>query len=76
MTGLSFRTRRNTKRHGVTYSFLFMEADGDQLCEPTPLIDTGKIRPVADRVFPFDETLQAMEYVEEERAKTAKQWSQ
>ncbi|MFH9294682.1 zinc-binding dehydrogenase [Streptomyces sp. NPDC017520] len=74
MTGLSFRTRRNTKHHGVTYSFLFMEADGDQL--HTPLIDTGKIRPVADRVLPFDETLQAMEYVEEERAKTAKQWSQ
>ncbi|MGW8703327.1 zinc-binding dehydrogenase, partial [Streptomyces eurythermus] len=43
-----------------------------QLRELTPLIDTGKIRPVVDRVFPFDETLQAMEYVERGRAKGGK----
>jgi NADPH:quinone reductase-like Zn-dependent oxidoreductase len=72
MTALSFTTRREAKRHGVTYSFLFMKAGGDQLRELTPLIDTGKIRPVIDRVFPFDETLQAMEYVEKGRAKAGK----
>ncbi|MFD4032685.1 NADP-dependent oxidoreductase [Streptomyces sp. NPDC058637] len=72
MTALSFKTRRSAKRHGVTYSFLFMKASGDQLRELSPLIDTGKIRPVVDRVFPFDETLQAMEYVEKGRAKAGK----
>ncbi|MET7325434.1 NADP-dependent oxidoreductase [Streptomyces sp. NPDC005549] len=72
MTALSFKTRRDAKRHGVTYSFLFMKADGDQLRELTPLIDAGKVRPVVDRVFPFDETLQAMEYVEKGRAKAGK----
>ncbi|MBT2430474.1 NADP-dependent oxidoreductase [Streptomyces sp. ISL-112] len=72
MTALSFKTRRNAKRHGVTYSFLFMKASGDQLRELTPLIDAGKVRPVVDRVFPFDETLQAMEYVEKGRAKAGK----
>jgi NADPH:quinone reductase-like Zn-dependent oxidoreductase len=72
MTALSFKTRRNAKRHGVTYSFLFMKASGDQLRELTPLIDAGKIRPVVDRVFPFEETLQAMEYVEKGRAKAGK----
>ncbi|MGP3633627.1 NADP-dependent oxidoreductase [Streptomyces sp. 24-1644] len=72
MTALSFKTRRDAKRHGVTYSFLFMKASGDQLRELTPLIDTGKIRPLVDRVFPFDETLQAMEYVEKGRAKAGK----
>ncbi|MEU1661671.1 NADP-dependent oxidoreductase [Streptomyces griseofuscus] len=72
MTALSFRTRRKARRHGVTYSFLFMKASGDQLRELTPLIDTGKIRPVVDRVFPFEETLQAMEYVERGRAKAGK----
>ncbi|WP_225636543.1 NADP-dependent oxidoreductase [Streptomyces solaniscabiei] len=72
MTALSFKTRRDAKRHGVTYSFLFMKASGDQLRELTPLIDAGKVRPVVDRVFPFDETLQAMEYVEEGRAKAGK----
>ncbi|MFJ7767522.1 NADP-dependent oxidoreductase [Streptomyces sp. NPDC097107] len=72
MTALSFKTRRNAKRHGVTYTFLFMKASGDQLLELTPLIDAGKIRPVVDRVFSFDETLQAMEYVEKGRAKAGK----
>ncbi|MGJ5691630.1 zinc-binding dehydrogenase [Streptomyces sp. SID7815] len=72
MTALSFKTRRDAKRHGVTYSFLFMKASGDQLRELTPLIDAGKVRPVVDRVFPFDETLQAMEYVEKGRAKAGK----
>ncbi|WP_328908052.1 NADP-dependent oxidoreductase [Streptomyces sp. NBC_00234] len=72
MTALSAKTRRRAKRLGVTYSFLFMKASGDQLRELTTLIDTGKIRPVVDRVFPFDETLQAMEYVEKGRAKAGK----
>ncbi|WP_031103701.1 NADP-dependent oxidoreductase [Streptomyces sp. NRRL S-146] len=72
MTALSFKTRRSAKRHGVTYTFLFMKASGDQLRELTPLIDSGRIRPVIDRVFPFEETLQAMEYVEKGRAKAGK----
>ncbi|MFE1553281.1 NADP-dependent oxidoreductase [Streptomyces sp. NPDC058718] len=69
---LSSRTRRQAKRLGVTYSFLFMKASGDQLRALTPLIDTGKIRPVVDTVFPFDDTLHAMEYVEKGRAKAGK----
>ncbi|MGW6316460.1 NADP-dependent oxidoreductase [Streptomyces sp. NPDC055099] len=72
MSALSLKTRRQAKRRGVTYSFLFMKASGDQLRELTPLIDTGKIRPVIDRVFPFDETLQALQYVEKGRAKAGK----
>ncbi|KQX48143.1 MULTISPECIES: NADP-dependent oxidoreductase [unclassified Streptomyces] len=72
MTALSFKTRRQAERLGVTYSFLFMKASGDQLRELTPLVDTGKIRPVVDTVFPFDDTLHAMEYVEKGRAKAGK----
>ncbi|MDF9815840.1 NADP-dependent oxidoreductase [Streptomyces sp. SPB162] len=72
MTALSAKTRYQAKRLGVTYSFLFMKASGDQLRELTPLIDSGRIRPLVDRVFPFDETLQAMEYVEKGRAKAGK----
>ncbi|MFF5436542.1 NADP-dependent oxidoreductase [Streptomyces achromogenes] len=72
MTALSFTARRNAKRHGVTYSFLFMKASGDQLRQLTPLVDTGRIRPVIDRVFPFEQTLQAMEYVEKGQAKAGK----
>ncbi|MFF5899983.1 NADP-dependent oxidoreductase [Streptomyces argenteolus] len=72
MTALSFRTRRQAKSLGVTYAFLFMKADGDQLRRLTTLVDTGEIRPVVDRVFPFEETLQAMEHVEKGRAKAGK----
>ncbi|WP_404868356.1 NADP-dependent oxidoreductase [Kitasatospora griseola] len=72
MNALSFTTRRRAERHGVTYSFLFMKADGDQLREITRPVDAGKVRPVVDRVFPFDRTRDAMEYAEEGRAKAGK----
>ncbi|GAA3114194.1 NADP-dependent oxidoreductase [Streptomyces rectiviolaceus] len=72
MNALSFKIRRSAKRRNVTYSFLFMKASGDQLRELTPLIEAGKIRPVVDSVFPFDETRQALEYVEQGRAKAGK----
>ncbi|WP_329124980.1 NADP-dependent oxidoreductase [Streptomyces sp. NBC_01353] len=72
MSALSFKTRRRAQRRNVTYSFLFMKASGDQLRELTSLIEAGKIRPVVDRVFPFDQTREAMEYVEKGRAKAGK----
>ncbi|MEU9130401.1 NADP-dependent oxidoreductase [Kitasatospora sp. NPDC048540] len=72
MNALSFRTRRRAKRHGVTYSFLFMKADGGQLRELTRFVDAGQIHPVVDRVFPFDRTRDAMEYAEKGHAKAGK----
>lgn len=72
MKALSFQTRRHARRQGVTYSFLFMKAAGDQLRELTRLVDDGEIRPVVDRVFPFDQTREAMAYAEQGRAKAGK----
>ncbi|GAA3466527.1 NADP-dependent oxidoreductase [Nonomuraea roseola] len=72
VSALSFQTRRRARSHGVSYSFLFMKASGNQLRELTPLIDAGKIRPVVDTVFPFRETRQALAYVEAGRAKAGK----
>ena len=66
---LSSRIRRRAKRRGVDYSFLFMRANGHQLREITRLCDAGVIRPVLDRVFPFESTNEAMAYVEAGRAK-------
>src|SRR6266568_2003990 len=66
---LSYGIRKKAKRHHVSYSFLFMKADGDQLREITSLIDAEIIRPVVDRVFPFESTKEALAYVETERAK-------
>ena len=66
---LSFRIRRKAQRQNVSFSFLFMRANGSQLREISSLIDSGIIRPVVDRVFPFDSTNEAMAYVEKGRAK-------
>lgn len=66
---LSFGTRRKAKRLSVGYSFLFMKASGSQLRQITPLIESGAIRPVIDKVFPFDATNEALAYLESGRAK-------
>jgi NADPH:quinone reductase-like Zn-dependent oxidoreductase len=46
-----------------------MTASGQQLGEITRLIEAGHIRPVVDRVFPFEETKQALDSVETGRTK-------
>jgi NADPH:quinone reductase-like Zn-dependent oxidoreductase len=69
MRFLSLGIRRKAKRHGVSYSFLFMTANGGQLAQITSLIEAGAIRPVVDRIFPFEKTNDALEYVETGRAK-------
>jgi alcohol dehydrogenase len=66
---LSFTTKRQAKRLGVDYSFLFMRAEGSQLGKITELINAGIIRPVMDKIFPFDEANEALAYVESGRAK-------
>jgi NADPH:quinone reductase-like Zn-dependent oxidoreductase len=66
---LSFGARRKAKRLKVTFAFLFMRANGAQLSEITSLIDQGVIRPVMDRVLPFESTQQAVDYVAKGRAK-------
>jgi NADPH:quinone reductase-like Zn-dependent oxidoreductase len=69
MRALSFSIRRKAKRRSVDYSFLFMTASGDQLRDLGALVDSGAIRPVIDRIFPFDSTLDALSYVEGGRSK-------
>ena len=67
LAGAGIRKKAGS-RH-VRYSFLFMKASGSQLREIATLIDSGAIRPVIDRVFPFEATPEAMAYVETGRAK-------
>jgi NADPH:quinone reductase-like Zn-dependent oxidoreductase len=66
---LSFGIRRKSKRLRVSYSFLFMSANGEQLSKITSLIESGIIRPVMDRVFPFEATQEAFAYIETGRSK-------
>ncbi len=66
---LSLGIMRKAKLSNISFSFLFMKANGNQLREITTLIDSGAIRPVIDKVFPFESIKEAMEYVETGRAK-------
>jgi alcohol dehydrogenase len=66
---LSLGARRQASRIGGRYSFLFMRADGGQLSQIAKLVDDGVIRPVVDRVFPFESANEALAYVESGRAK-------
>jgi NADPH:quinone reductase-like Zn-dependent oxidoreductase len=66
---LSAGIRKKAKRLGVNFSFLFMKAQGEQLSQITKLIESGVIQPVMDKVFPFEQTNEALAYVETGRAK-------
>jgi alcohol dehydrogenase len=69
MRFLSAGIRSKAKRLGVNYSFLFMKANGGQLQQITELIDSGAQHTVVDRVFSFESTQEALNYVETGRAK-------
>lgn len=66
---LSRKVKKQAKKLNVNYSFLFMQANGKQLSEISSLIEAGVIRPVIDKVFPFEQTNEAMSYVASGRAK-------
>jgi NADPH:quinone reductase-like Zn-dependent oxidoreductase len=61
--------KRLAKKREVTYSFLFARPDGDQLAEIGELLKTERIRPVIDKVFPFAQAKEALEYLAQGRAK-------
>ena len=66
---LSLGTRKKAKRRNVSFSFLFMKAQGEQLSQITKLIESGIIEPVIDKVFPFEHTNEAIAYVETGRTR-------
>jgi NADPH:quinone reductase-like Zn-dependent oxidoreductase len=66
---LSSGVRRKARNRNIMYSFLFMQANGEQLRQIAALIDAGYVRPVVDKIFPFESTNEALAYVETGRAK-------
>jgi NADPH:quinone reductase-like Zn-dependent oxidoreductase len=66
---LSRKIIRHARKRGVSYSFLFVHPDGSQLAEIGELLKAGRIRPVIDKVFPFEQSKQALAYLEKGRAK-------
>jgi NADPH:quinone reductase-like Zn-dependent oxidoreductase len=69
---LSRKVRSAAKKLGVRYSFFFMKASGSQLHRLAGLYDEGHLRPIIDSTFPFDQTLEALAYVESGKVKAGK----
>jgi len=61
---ISWGIRSKARKLDVDYSFLFMKANGQQLQQISKLIEQQAIRPVIDTVFPFEQTNDALKYVE------------
>ncbi|MNY89598.1 Phenolphthiocerol synthesis polyketide synthase type I Pks15/1 [compost metagenome] len=66
---LSWSIRNKAKKKGITYSFLFMQPNGQQLSEISKLVESGKINPIVDKTYAFTEIKDAFQYVNTGRAK-------
>lgn len=66
---MSYKIMRLAKKRDVAYSFLFARPEGTQLREIGKFIESGKIQPVIDKVFPFEQAKEALDYLAQGRAK-------
>jgi NADPH:quinone reductase-like Zn-dependent oxidoreductase len=66
---LSFGIKKLARKLHTTFVFLFMRAEGSQLSRITELIEAGVIKPVIDKIFPFEQTNEALSYVETGRSR-------
>jgi len=66
---MSRKVMRLTKKRGLTYSFLFVRPDGNQLSQIGKLIEAEQIKPTIDKVFPFSEAKNALAYLAQGHAK-------
>lgn len=57
------------RKRQVSYSFLFVRPDGNQLSDISTLLEAEKIKPVIDKVFPFEQAKDALGYLAQGRAK-------
>ncbi len=67
LKGLPMELRARLK--GGRYFRYLTESDGAQLAHVAGVIEAGKVKPVIDRVFAFDEAVEALQYLEAGRAK-------
>lgn len=66
---MSHKIKRLAGKQGIDYAFLFVRPDGEQLARIGELLQTQRIRPVIDRVFPFEQAREALDYLALGRAK-------
>ncbi|VVM74716.1 Narbonolide/10-deoxymethynolide synthase PikA2, modules 3 and 4 [Pseudomonas fluorescens] len=69
MRVLSYGIRRKARKQGISYAFVFMQAQGAQLQKITKLVECGVLRPVIDRTYALESTAEALRYIEQGRSK-------
>jgi NADPH:quinone reductase-like Zn-dependent oxidoreductase len=65
----SAKTLLQARRRGVSYRHMFMRPSGEDLELLAGLVDSGRLKAVMDRVFPFEQIADAFAYLEQGRAK-------
>lgn len=66
---MSRKIKRLANMRQLSYSFHFVRPDGAQLAGIGELIESGRIHPLIDKVFPFDEAREALDYLAQGRAR-------
>lgn len=66
---MSRKIMRLAKKRDVAYSFHFVRPDGAQLNEIGNLLTAERIQPIIDKVFPFEQAKDALEYLAQGRSK-------
>ena len=61
---LSYSVKSKARKTGLNYTYVFVAPDGSMLKEISNYCEQGSLRPVIDKVFPFENCLDAMEYLE------------
>jgi len=66
---MSRKIMRRASKRDVSYSFLFVRPDGSRLAEIGELLKAQRIKPVIDKVFPFEQAKDALAYLAQGRSK-------
>ncbi len=66
---MSRKIMRLSKQRDVSYSFLFVHPAGAQLGAISKLLEAEHVRPVIDKVFPFEQAKEALAYLAQGHAK-------
>jgi NADPH:quinone reductase-like Zn-dependent oxidoreductase len=63
------KIRNQSRRTGVSYRSLLMRPSGEDLGVLASLVDSGRLKAVTDRVYPFEQIAEAFAYIEQGHAK-------
>ena len=66
---ISAKIRHQARRKGVSYRLMLMHSSGDDLDLLSRLVDEGRLKPLIDRVLPFQQIADGLADVEEGHAK-------